>query len=391
MSIDAALSSHWQGALLRWRQHVPPQARTAWDALAAVDAAAPVFNHRTWLELAYGQRVIAPAGLFIAWQDDRPIGLFPLERRLLWSWRLVNSFALDDLQVLIDLEQEDAAWQALAGWVRALPGAACLTLGVCSNEARVARFTAACRQQGVIPLVTPDPSPVVLCSLPDSWEALLASLDAQARKNIRKAERLLAQDYPEAEVAMLTDPAACRQALDEMIGLFRRRWGERGGGCIFDPPRNRTFYQQAVEWAVRQGHAAVAVLRAAGSTQVVMTLFRSPDGGMLSAQLVARDLTAIKPRYGTGIVLLCHVMRYAIAHGARVVNLGQGVRPYKLLFNGRPHPRWHLAIARTPLGAALLPPIDRLLHKATRAPVYARNYLKGLRSFRTSAEDERPV
>ena len=358
--------------------HLPPQVSTDWDELARLDTRAPVFNYREWFMLAAQEHLLRRWYVLTIRRHDRPIALLPLRKRTPWSWEVLSWFGQDDAQILVDPCAEEAAWQGVAHWLRHYPGAGYLTLGACGDSARIEAFARACRDEGMLPQRHDRVPPTVVCSLPESWEALLASLGARTRKEIRQVERNLQQDFPDFTVEFPRNPAVCRQAVEDLARLYRVRWGNRHGGCVFDAPPNIAYYQQALAWAMRGGYATAGVTRVHGQVLAVQTLFHIPGQSIVYAQMFGRDTEMLPKRYSAGMAIHCHLMRWAMAHGITAVSLGPGALPYKLVFNGTIHPRWIVGAARTPRDAVMLPRLDRLEHMAHRAPVHAANYLRDL-------------
>ena len=348
-----------------------------WDALERIDAQAPVFNAREWFALAARDHLLKRWYALTVRRHDRPIALLPLRKRTPWSWETLSWFGQDDPQILIDPLEEEAAWQGVAHWLGHYPGAGYLTLGACGDAARIQAFARACAGAGLLPIINDRVPPSVLCPLPHSWDELLHSLEAAKRAEIRRAERLFARDFPDAEVEILQDPAACQPALDDLVELYRTRWGGRGGGCLFDFAPNIAYYHRVMAWALAQRYAVVGALRVQGRRIIVQTVLHIPGQSTVYMHMNGRDVTALPNRYSPGIVVFCHLLRWAIDRGATTANLGPGALPYKLIFNGAVHPRAIIGAARGARHAATLPALDRLVHIAHRAPVHAANYLRG--------------
>ncbi|HEY3377037.1 MAG TPA: GNAT family N-acetyltransferase [Armatimonadota bacterium] len=361
----------WQGAL-------PARIGAEWDYLTALDTATPLFNYREWLTLAEPCAPRAPRALLIIRQGAEPIALLPLQKKSPWTWGLLSWFGQADQQLLLDPAREANAWTGVARWLRATPIVAQLSLGATCHAQRIDHFRQACDDVGLTCLVTAHEKPVVLSTVPESWEVFLASLGPRMRKDIRQAERALERDFPDLTVDFLSDPSACHAALDELITLHRQRWGDSLGGCIFDKASHCVQYHLALEWALRRGWATISAVRAGGHTLATQALFHIPGQQALYAQFIARDTERLPKRYSPGIVLMSHMLRWAMAREVSQVNLGAGAGAYKLVFNGEPLPRWKLAMARSPLGATVAHTINRGLYLAQRTPRYTTFYAQRL-------------
>lgn len=374
--------------LTPWRSALPAQVCDAWDMLSARDAAASIFTRREWFEPAMRHRAITDASILLVRKHGHPIALLPLHKRSPWSWELLSWFPQDDAQMLIDPTEVDDAWDGALRWLCERSGKSLLSFGNCRDDGHREGIIAAANRQGLISVISTKTPPTAMSLLPSSWEELLEALTPSTRKDMRQAERTLERDYPDLAVEFLTDPAACRDAFAEFLRLFRQRWGDRPGGCEFDRPGQLAAYQEMLDWAVRNGYGMVTVLRAAGRTLVVQITYHLPGQDTLYAQFIARDTDAIPKRYSPGMVLMNHTIRWAIRRGITRVNLGHGAVQYKLAYNGSAHPRAHLAMARSPLGAAIIPQLDVGCHLLRRAPVHLdyhmRRLLRGL-LLKTSA------
>ena len=364
--------------LVPWQGSDFNRVRDAWDYLATVDLQAPVFNYREWFELGCEASALSLWGVLLIEKADRPVAVFPLRKRSPWSWEVASFFGNGDLQVLIDPLYEEMAWHELAAWIAHTPQVGYFSLGAVEQAARVELLVEACRQHGLFPHVKRCAATDVWAPLTATWEAFEQHIGRAAAKDLRRAERRMNDYYPEQTMEFLTDPEACREALAELMVLYRQRWGHRDLRCCFNDTSNVLFYQRAVDWAVRRGYGMISVLRVNGKPVALETLFRTSRRGTLYMHICARDAAMLPNRFSPGIVEAMHVFRRAIAEEMTSVNLGVLAMPYKMLFGGVEYPRWEVAVARSPLHQCALPALDRGLHIAHRLPVHTGYHLRKL-------------
>jgi len=227
--------------------------------------------------------------------------------------------------------------------------------------------------------------PDVWTPLPADWSAFERQLGTSAMRQIRRAERYILDAYPDAAWQLCTTPDACRDAVAQLIRLYRQHWGGGGLGCCFNDPRRAAFYQRAVVWAAQQGMGMVSLLRLRGVPVALETLFRTSRRSPLYMHYCARDLS-LPNRFSPGLMEAAHAFRWAVSDGVPRVNQGPLMMPYKQLFGGVATPRWEVALARTAASLALLPALDRGLHLAQRLPVHLQYHLTRHR-FRPAVSD----
>src|SRR5690606_29080409 len=138
----------------------------------------------------------------------------------------------DDLGAILLPRCKEAAAEALAEAVLSLSGWDVLALGDMDPRSpfpealeRAAARRGLAREKGVsqrIPYVT----------LPSSWNAFLASLDAKRRARFRKFPRRLAEAFP-ARFFVWDDAARLDEAVDRLAHLHRKRWSEYGVSTSF--------------------------------------------------------------------------------------------------------------------------------------------------------------
>jgi CelD/BcsL family acetyltransferase involved in cellulose biosynthesis len=362
--------------IMLWKGRLDERLHDAWNYLLTVDPHATVFHHPQWFLLACQTGVTHPWGVVLIRVGGQPVGLFPLRRYNPWRWEILRPCAQYEPQWLIDPQYEQAAWDGLLTWFHQLPGIALLALGISDHEERFTRLEAASERQRLFARRKQRRLPVTWSQLPESWEAFLTAIPASTKKELLRAEKRLRRDYPdEVVIEYLSDLASGAEAIEELIRLNRCRWGAQLGGCFLDDPKQRTFFQQVLVWALQQGMATMSRLRVQGKTVVVSALFHLPGRDVLYEHFVARDCAVLPNYYSPGIVECNATMQWAIQRGFHIVNQGTGNSQYKLKYLGVERPRWTVLVTRSRLALQVLPLVEKALYLLSRIPAHLGFYL----------------
>jgi len=353
---------------------INPAVSAILEQLYTANPATPLTSHPQWLALAAEHGLLGPWLALVVMCDDRPIGILPLRKHNHWCAELLELFSEDYPQLLLAPGAEEEAWHGVAAWLRTTSGVAMLSVGSSGDEQRVARFQAICQAHGLFAFSTPA-RPTINIPLRGSWEQYLAGLGKRTRANLRYAESYLLRDYQDVEVDIITDPASLRAPLDELIRLYRLRWHDQVGGCVFDHPQHVAVYHQAMAWALQHGYGALGIVRIGGQVIAGADLVFRPGQQELHCHFVARDTAALPSRYSPGIYLYTHLIRWALDHGFTMLGMGYGNAYYKRLLGGDDIPQWELAAARSPLAARILRQVNPALHIVQRLPVHLRYHL----------------
>jgi CelD/BcsL family acetyltransferase involved in cellulose biosynthesis len=351
---------------LRWHGAAREQCRSIWDRLCDVNPELPVFAHPQWFALACEARAASPCRIVTITGDERPLGLFPLQRTTPWTIRHTDPMTLGATPPVVDPPHAEAAWRGLFSWFRA-SRFALLHLGDATDPALIEMLTAIASDLKLV-VAAQATTPIIVLPLPASYEAYLGGLRKSARGNLRRAERQLHEDYPDSHLELLTSPAHAERAIDTLMEFYRRRWGNQVGGSVFHDPRQCRFFQQAMMWVLQRGWGVVARLSISSHPVALATLLHIPGQSTAYYHYAVRDLDALPQRYSPGLVVLDHLIRRAIERGAAALQMGAGNAYYKTLVGGEEVPRSTITVARSAFTAAVLPHFNRLLHLAVRSP-----------------------
>ena len=217
----------------------------------------------------------------------------------------------------------------------------------------------------------------------------MARLGKSMRTKLRKIETHMHEIDGGMSVELLDAQHNIPAAVDDLVRLYRLRWRDQVGGSVFCNPANVAFYRALLRWGVDNGTAIVPVLRLRGNTVAVGVVWHQPAQRNAYFQFIARDVTALPNHWLNcpGTVLICHVIRWAMARGVERMHMGRGNAHYKLLLGGETDSQWQLSLARSEIAAALLPQYARSLYLLHRAPLHLAYHLRRLANVRSPRSD----
>ncbi|PYM19492.1 MAG: hypothetical protein DMD78_24685 [Candidatus Rokuibacteriota bacterium] len=304
----------------------------AWQALHADSGLRSPFLTWTWQHewlAVFGEgrrlelrRVSEPSGRLLA--------LLPLVEIAPGRLMLAGGADVSDyLDVLARRGSETEAWSALlearaadrAVWeLHAVPGASPTVTAVPALAAAVGL---------VARTAVEERCPVT--ALPDSWDALLASLDKKHRHELTRKLRRFEREVPDGRVAWESTPAGIERRLDDFLALHR---ASREGKAKFMDARMERFFRRAIVALAAAGAARIAFLDLPdGPIAAFVTLEWDGTVGLYNSGF-APARAALSP----GLVLLAHVVRDAIERGRRRFDFLRGEERYKYEFGPTPEP-----------------------------------------------------
>ena len=359
-------------AAIPWDGSADDAVRTAWEQLLSRLPAAPIYLYPEWTELERTAGAVKPWRVLVVSRQDVPLALIPLRMRAPGVAAIIDDFCPDTPPLLIDPDAEEMAWAALGDWLREQSAVRMLILGRYTDGRRLARSQQILCGCGVVPRLD-QVMPNVTITLPNSWDEYLTGLGSRTRAELRRLERQMRRDYPDATLEMITDPRSGEEALTELIALHRRRWRGELCGSIFDKPSQAHYYRQVVHWALQRQMAMIGVLRIDGRLVAASTVFHVPGQRELDCHFLACDREAVASRrFSPGIVLFTHIARWAIDHQINHMGMGFGDSAYKQLLGGIVHERWEYSIARAPRDITISRMALALTHYLGRMPLYLR-------------------
>ena len=302
----------------------------AWDALHAETRLRSPFLawtwQREWVAVFGEDRRLEVRGVVDG--GGRLVALLPLVETVPGRWLLVGGADISDYLDLIALrDREDEAWAALLG-SRAADRAVWELHAVPAASPTVSAMPALAVAAGLEVSTTLEERCPIL-ALPDSWDALLASLSGKHRHEISRKLRRFEREAPQGHVAWESTPAGIERRLEDFLTLHRR---SREGKAKFMDARMERFFRRTIPALAARGGARLAFLDLPdGPVASFVTLEWDGTVGLYNSGFHP-DRAALSP----GVVLLAHVIRDAIERGRRRFDFLRGEERYKYEFGPVP-------------------------------------------------------
>jgi len=171
--------------------------------------------------------------------------------------------------------------------------------------------------------------PDYVLMLPQSWDKMRSSISANMRKNVRKAYEFLERDGHRFVFRAVERPADVPAALDRFFKLHAAR--SEAADMINHPdrfaaPRNRAFLREYVHHVAESGQLRLFELEIGG------TVIASRLAFLLGPELYMY-FSGYDPswrQYSVMTVLVSEMIKWAIEHGLKRVNLSTGNDQSKL-------------------------------------------------------------
>ena len=313
----------------------------AWDALHAESRLRSPFLtwswQREWVEV-FGEgrrlelrRVIDDAGRLVA--------LLPLVEIAPERWLLVGGADVSDyLDLLVARDREADAWSALlasrspeATWELHSVPAASPTVTLLPELAASAGVTVSAPIEERCPILT----------LPESWDALLASLSGKHRHEISRKLRRFQREAPDGHITWAATPAEIENRLDDFLVLHRR---SREGKAKFMDDRMERFFRRVIAARAATGGARLALLDLPdGPIASFVTLEWDDTVGLYNSGFDP-ERASLSP----GVVLLSFVIQDAMARRRPRFDFLRGEERYKFEFGPVPEPVHAITIGGRP-------------------------------------------
>ena len=169
--------------------------------------------------------------------------------------------------------------------------------------------------------------------LPADWNAYVASLGKNLRRDVRRLEKGLL-DTDRVVLHSITRLDELPRAMDILVELHQRRREMLGEEGSFASVRFLGFYQHVVPELLRHGQVQFQWLELDGKP--VAAEYQLVGHGTLYAYQAGVDPESMKHQPGKLITLA--ILRQAIERGYRAFDFLRGDEPYKARFGARPRP-----------------------------------------------------
>lgn len=175
--------------------------------------------------------------------------------------------------------------------------------------------------------------------LPDSWDAYLDSLDPKERRELKRKNRRIMREVPDATFRTATE-ATLEEDLRLFIGLHRGAEGHKGH---FMKPEVATFFERAARSLMPLGWLRIDFLEIAD--RPVATTFSFELGGRfyLYNSAYEPDVRRLSP----GVVLVSRLIEDAIDRGLTMFDFLRGQERYKYQLGAQAVPLNNVRLFKT--------------------------------------------
>jgi CelD/BcsL family acetyltransferase involved in cellulose biosynthesis len=304
----------------------------AWDALHAQSRLRSPFLTWTWQRewvavFGEGRRLELRRAVD---GGGRLVALLPLVEIAPERWLLVGGADVSDyLDLIVLRDREEEAWAGLLG-ARAASPASWELHAVPGASPTVTAMPALAAAVGLT-VDAPCEARCPVLALPESWDALLASLSGKHRHELTRKLRRFDREAPEGRVTWESTPEGIDNRLDDFLALHRR---SGVGKAKFMDARMERFFRRAIAALAAHGGARLAFLELADEPiAAFVTLEWDGTIGLYNSGFQP-ERAALSP----GLVLLSQVIRDAIERGRHRFDFLRGEERYKFEFGPTPEP-----------------------------------------------------
>jgi len=174
-----------------------------------------------------------------------------------------------------------------------------------------------------------DQEPCLAIALPPTWEAYMAGLGRNMRKNVPYYCRLLQRRREGVEIG-----AAGRAELPEVMSalfeLHQKRWQQRRQRGHLVSQQVQAFHRQVAERFLDRNWLRLHYIRVGGRIIATDYAFRFRDH--YAGYLMGFDPAPEWKHHSIGTVMTAEVIRHAIAEGCQVMDLLRGKDAYKAMW-----------------------------------------------------------
>lgn len=307
--------------------------QSQWSRLVERAANASTFLTHDWL-LSWWEAYQPPAQLQIltAHRDGELVGVAPLmivrEKRLgvpVHCLRFVGdgSSETDHMDFVLRIDMQEPVRAALIHAVEKLRWDLAVLSNVPERSGTLPQLKGWAGQRGI-----PLEDSVAACpirSLPDSFDALLASMPSRFRTSLRSTRRKLSAEH-RLEFGLHEDPAGFPEALDTLFVNHESRWRAREQSGVFLNPKRRDFYQRLSTRLHARGALRFFFLRL--DDRIVAQEYCFAHDGVVYLLQEGFDFELAKKNIGNA--LRAHVFEYLISNRYRAYDFLAGVSRHKL-------------------------------------------------------------
>jgi len=307
--------------------------REEWSRLAASHQSTSTFLTPEW-QLAWWEAYQPNATLkaVCAFRGDELVGLAPMmikaEKRLglpLRALRFIGdgTSESDHLDFILRPQDSEALRDALLDTLASLPW----DMAVFSNLPESSATLDGVRHWATRNrfYVEDRSSPCPIRPIPESFDALLASMPSRFRTAIRSTRRKLNAAH-EVEFGLHEDPAEFETALQTLFANHESRWQAKGESGVFVNPRRRDFYRILTPRLFAAGNLRFFYLKLDG--RIVAQEYCFQQSGTVYLLQEGFDYALAKENIGNA--LRSYVFEYLIEHKYRAYDFLAGMTRHKM-------------------------------------------------------------
>ncbi len=304
-----------------------------WSRLVERAANASTFLTPEWL-LSWWEAYQPPAQLHILTVrlGGELVGVAPLmivrEQRLAVPMRCLRfigdgSSETDHMDFVLREDLQDPVRAALLDAMASLPWDLAVLSNVPEQSASVPQMRSWAEHRRYRREECPVACPVR--SLPDSYEALLATMPSRFRTSVRSTRRKLSAAH-RLEFGLHDDPAGFPDALNSLFVNHESRWRARGQSGVFVNERRRDFYRRLTQRLHERGALRFFFLRLDG--RIVAQEYCFAHDGVV--YLLQEGFDFELSRDNVGNALRGYVFEHLISQRYRAYDFLAGVSRHKL-------------------------------------------------------------
>lgn len=226
--------------LLPWGGDAGNHVRMTWVRLMEHIPGATIFHHARWFSLVHEEGLINPTQVLSVRDRHRTLALIPLQKRSLWTWELPVPVSIEYPPRCVAFLTVKRAFGCLSLYGSNTSISFKKSFGCCAAPERIAYYQQTCQANRLVSRLFCGPVNVHIPQA-DDWESFLADPGKSTRSKLRHADSHLLEAENDFHLAFLTDPAECRAGIDELIRLYRIRWDDQVGSCIFSRSTKAQF------------------------------------------------------------------------------------------------------------------------------------------------------
>ena len=196
-------------------------------------------------------------------------------------------------------------------------------------------------------------------SLPSSWDDYLNIISKNHRKRCRRWQREFF-DTGRARVHVATEPADCVAAYEQLVFLHNQRRQSSGSCGAFEDTKFRRFHQLAIHSLARSGRVQLRLLTVDEQLAAVEYVL-TDDTAFYAYQSGLSDAGAA---VSAGSLSILSLLRAAVDHRRRRVDLLRGVEPYKFSWGAVHRPAQSIVARRKTMTALLQTYFDKAVQQA---------------------------